>query len=589
MNNRMITGRLVTRTALHVGAGYGDATTDAFVRQDGEGRILIPGTAIAGALRTLATRLSPRLGYGICEALKAEQDRKPTGQPCGCVVCQLFGDVNPGDERERRHTPRAGEAQATAARLWIYDALPENTPSTWVRDGVGIERASRTAHRAERLKFDLETVPAGTGFTLRLELQCPDEGMDEKAVSAEEQLLAAVLAEWVAGRGVIGGRSSRGLGAFELEQVTHRALDLSDKETLFAYLSEDDPWSQAKPDNNWLNRCIRGMKIEQLGAGDDVARCWVRVEADLVAEGPFLTASPATAVEAGFDHGPLLAGGDRDAPMLSGAGLRGTLRAHAERIARTLATRWATDAEGFFDTCPACSPVEGDANAALASCDALLRAAGVPSEEDIEAERLCLACRLFGSPRRGSRLRVEDALLIGEPQYKPQDFLAIDRFTGGGADRFKFDAVSLWQPQFRARLYLENPAPWELGWLALVLRDLAEGLVPLGFGSAKGFGQVQINNWTAAAGFLTADDFPGDLPEPAPAPSDGVYRVLHCQAERNDNHTAWQTLVSAWVDAFVAELKSFERGDKVPRLRADSYFGTPVETLYKREEQTNGR
>ena len=94
----------------------------------------------------------------------------------------------------------------------------------------------------------------------------------------------------------------------------------------------------------------------------------------------------------------------------------------------------------------------------------------------------------LAAPLRGSRLVIEDAALQAgtDPVFKVQDFLAIDRFTGGGRDGAKFDAVGLWRPAFTARLRLENPQAWELGWLALVLRDLAEGWLSVGFGRRQG-------------------------------------------------------------------------------------------------------
>jgi CRISPR/Cas system CMR subunit Cmr4 (Cas7 group RAMP superfamily) len=46
--------------AAHVGTGQDSETTDDLLRRDARGRLLIPGTAIAGALRSLATRLAPR-------------------------------------------------------------------------------------------------------------------------------------------------------------------------------------------------------------------------------------------------------------------------------------------------------------------------------------------------------------------------------------------------------------------------------------------------------------------------------------------------------------------------------------------------
>jgi hypothetical protein len=111
---------------------------------------------------------------------------------------------------------------------------------------------------------------------------------------------------------------------------------------------------------------------------------------------------------------------------------------------------------------------------------------------------------------------------------KVLDFLAIDRFTGGGKGGAKFDALGLWQPGFSVRMQVENPEAWELGWLALVLRDLAEGMFPVGFGGAKGFGRTKIESFCVNYGFITEDDFfgPLELARANTRPSSGLYRLL---------------------------------------------------------------
>ena len=599
MNDRQITVPLVTRTGLHIGVGYGDAVTDAFVRQDAQGRPVIPGTSLAGALRTLATRLAPRLnlksGHPVCKALAGND-----GKPCGCIVCKLFGDVNPGDEANRRRDK--GAEKATAARLWVFDAYPVGDPASWIRDGVGIERAARVAYRQGQIKFDLEVLPPNTEFELRLELQASDGTTD---VDAEEQLLAAVLAEWAAGRGAIGGRTSRGLGALQVKEnapIVYRRFDLSDKDELFAYLSEDDPWPKKVEVTGWLARRVSEIDTAALTteAPNGAACCWVRLTAEIQAIGPFLVNSPVTSAESSFDHAPLLAGGDRDKPLLPGSGLKGALRSQAERIARTLTT-WdvyektaETEQEAAFrQRCPACSPVVGEDEEPLASCDALLKGKHLPSGpvvktvDEVNDEHLCLACRLFGSTRRGSRLRVEDALFVGRPRYKPRDLLAIDRFTGGGADQFKFDAAVLWQPKFQVRLFLENPEPWELGWLLLALRDVHEGLVPLGFGAAKGFGQVRAEKWQVEIGYLTTEDARRlGIPADGKRVQDSLYHVLIIT---NDDLAEWRSVGKRWVEAFVTEAAGFTRDpsdspEALPALTADTYFGTEAEELYPVKE-----
>ena len=268
---------------------------------------------------------------------------------------------------------------------------------------------------------------------------------------------------------------------------------------------------------------------------------------------------------------------------MAGAGLRGVLRSHAERIARTLATLEADGQEAFCKTCPACSPVESRAESPLASCDSLLRKAEVSANEEVVDHQLCLACRLFGSTRRGSRLVVEDALYQPtqqqeKPVLKMLDFLAIDRFTGGGADGAKFDALALWKPAFAFRLYLDNPKSWELGWLELVLRDMVAGWLHVGMGTAKGFGRVKLLNLHRTLGYFSRADI-DDL-------------SLKAEGQRTDDSLYWEmpftlTLDQAkiWADDFrkIVKTDCHRSENGLPPLEVDSYFVGVVDHLYKKE------
>lgn len=552
---RVITGSLVARTAVHIGTGRSSDTTDTLIRRDGAGQPLIPGTAIAGSLRTLLTRLAPQLGGGVCQAL---QDSNAS---CNCDVCHLFGDINPTNEGE-----------AHASHLLVFDApLCSATPTT-IRDGVGIDRATGVAARAAAAKFDLEVLPAGAAFELRMELRSGNE--------QDERLLAAALAEWTAGRAWLGGCAARGLGAFDLQDLRCIERDLDQADQLMAFLRSDEPWREAQEAAGWLTARLDQIKVSSVDA-PATARRWINAEFVLQAEGPLLTNDMTASVISGFDHAPVTASVERwKGPVLPGASLRGVLRSHAERIARTLATLNAGDESEFQRTCPACDPLvrrsEQDPKPALESCDSLLG-----SRKEIDESHLCLACRLFGSARRGSRLIVEDAPFIGDQLVlKMLDFLAIDRFTGGGADGFKFDALALWQPAFHVRLHLDNPEPWELGWLALVLRDLRAGWLSVGYGAAKGFGRVRIadKSWKLRLGFLGHDGLglPGTT-------TSGVYQV----AELNETTKAsWLAQAQDWVRSFNEAVTGTggvrPRCDELP-LPKDTYWGQPVERLYPKE------
>lgn len=575
---RMIMATLKFDTALHIGAGKGDTPTDSPLRRKGDGKIFLPGRALGGSLRTLTTRLAPRFGMQACKALREVISGKQ--ELCGCRVCQLFGELYPNEDD-------AEETGGAASRLWISDAFLQTAdPQTHIRDGVGIGRSTGAAARTA--KFAYEVVPRQAAFNFHLKL------LDDESPAAHEraQLLAATLAEWQAGRGQLGASVARGLGRFHLENLHCMKTNLASADDLIAYLKADDRSVVGTLDSEWL-QCALNEAVEAIDL--PVARGFLTIEFTLALESPFLTNDPLAAMLAGFDHAPLAevaltADHHAGTPMLSGASLRGALRSRAEKIARTLATEhwWrqsrqleatpeAQDRqarENFLAHGPACDPFVKVSGEPLASCDKRL---SIPDEQEVPEGALCLSCQLFGSPRRGSRLFVEDAhwtdLPLGPDTCKVQDFLAIDRFTGGGQEHAKFDAAPLLGARFSARLTLQNPRDWELGWLALILRDLAEGELTLGFGAAKGYGQARATNFKWSFGFLTPNDFPGAaslLVDPQPS---GIYKL--CQASGAVTGwlpESWEAQAQIWVEAFTQRARNFTPDAEWKPFQKDSFF-----------------
>lgn len=114
-----------------------------------------------------------------------------------------------------------------------------------------------------------------------------------------------------------------------------------------------------------------------------------------------------------------------------------------------------------------------------------------------QLENLCPACRVFGASGWRSPVEFTDFVIEenGKCREMTQQFVAIDRFTGGGAEGQKFDAQSAYRPTLSGtislyvnRLNQVGAGEWGLGIIALALRDLMEGDIPLGFGAAKGYG-----------------------------------------------------------------------------------------------------
>jgi hypothetical protein len=173
---------------------------------------------------------------------------------------------------------------------------------------------------------------------------------------------------------------------------------------------------------------------------------------------------------------------------------------------------------------------------------------------------------------------VRDARLLGNmPKAKDwlaQDFLAIDRFTGGGVYGAKFDTAPLLKAQFKGEMILHDPEAWELGWLTLLLRDLYDGRLTIGFGAAKGYGRVKAADMVWHVGYLSTEDhadFPALFIPPAGQP--GLYTVASHPAQ-TWLPEGWLGQAQQWVTDFNTQIHSFKRDNNWRGFDQDTFFGT---------------
>ena len=459
MSKVLIKAVLKAQTQLHVSTGEPGSITDAPLYRRVDGTIVIPGTSIAGCFRSRATHIFQALtGEKPCLTMSETNDQK-SKSVCQCSVCRLFGDIHPDASNEGR----------LSSKLLFHDAEVGQDPVVSIQDGIGIDRNIRTASRESSAKYDFETLPAGTLVSLKIECT----GLTK----LEEKLLAALFSEINEGRIRFGGKSARGLGRMKLEKVNAvRLPGIEELEDFINLLATDDWFSYKSFDmESWYQE--RTASLEVMG----VVPPSLHISGRLNFVEAFLTKDGFRYVGGSFDAIPATVINEgKITTSLPGSTLRGILRFQAERIVRTLATNSSQD---FYWS--VCNPFVEDESRPDVACS---RRKGDDMDKD------CLACWLFGSTNRGSRLKVSDALLVEQGQFFIQDQVAIDRFTGGSSDGKKFDAVVVYQPQYEFELLLEEPELWEIGWLLLVLRDLDEGLVAIGSGSAKGFGFAQLND-----------------------------------------------------------------------------------------------
>jgi len=186
-------------------------------------------------------------------------------------------------------------------------------------------------------------------------------------------------------------------------------------------------------------------------------------------------------------------------PYLPGSSLKGVLRAHCERIARTLQKTLLRDAPPL-----SCNPVKDGRQWGRDdfACNKYFERKDV--KEDIERlakggqpegatifRRSCFICQLFGNTSLAGHLRTADAypLDVDKVHTEERDGVAIDRVFGSVAvGPFQLEVVT--QGEFATRLYLKNFTVAQLGLVALALRDLKAGRVGVGFGKSRGLGQV---------------------------------------------------------------------------------------------------
>ncbi len=161
--------------------------------------------------------------------------------------------------------------------------------------------------------------------------------------------------------------------------------------------------------------------------------------------------------------------------FLPGSSLKGTLRSYCEKIARTVRPEgdqvWCCDpfSPGFCG-----KRLEGNLSAAARYASS------------------CVACRTFGHTGLGSHLAISDAYPNDTPRLEQRDGVAVDRITGAvAAGPFNLEVVT--QGTFQATLRLRNFQLWQVGLLAVALREMGQGRVPIGFGKSKGFGRVSVN------------------------------------------------------------------------------------------------
>lgn len=168
---------------------------------------------------------------------------------------------------------------------------------------------------------------------------------------------------------------------------------------------------------------------------------------------------------------------------LPGSSLKGAIRAHAERIVRTVGSDrpnqesiWANDSTSR----------EKNANKHVDT-----------SSGGRTYQTSSFTEQMFGNTSLASRIRIEDAYSTVPLIIEERNGVAIDRVLGSASNSALFNYQVCTSGKFETRLHLKNFSLAQLGLLGLVLRDLNDGWFAIGFGKSRGLGNVNVEYHSA--------------------------------------------------------------------------------------------
>ncbi|HRJ40280.1 MAG: hypothetical protein KJZ86_08005 [Caldilineaceae bacterium] len=189
----------------------------------------------------------------------------------------------------------------------------------------------------------------------------------------------------------------------------------------------------------------------------------------------------------------------RETVYLPGSSLKGMLRAHCEKIARTVSNtgHQAENGQEYMRRRLSCNPLLDESKNAEGGCgekfSRLWNSKPPTAEEAIHHS--CFVCQLFGNTALASHVRLSDAYPSAEEiaavnRTEERHGVAIDRVYGSVAvGPFQFETVT--RGQFQGTLTVRNFTTPQLGLLGLALRDLQARRISIGFAKSRGLGRIK--------------------------------------------------------------------------------------------------
>lgn len=451
---------LEARSPVAIGEGESDRLGDAPMLLDVGGKPYVPGTTLAGVLRS-RVEAQLRIGAG---ASSVEET----------AFYSVFGG-------------RPGDDDGAPGALSVDDAYLVGEAVTEIRDHVCLEEGAGVA--ADGKKYDREVVAAGSRFALRLEWRT---GRAVGEASKEEQRVVRALLAALEGGIRVGSRTRRGLGdlavsAEPAERWRVASYDLTSGSGLAAWVSKpDSALSPSKSVEALVERF--GWEKEPLPGRDEIVLTLdLRVVDTLLIRAPGRLAGTRKAKgsqgqredSADASHLQRLRAGGEAQAIVSATSLAGALRHRCLAIGEVILRG---------------RGAEADASGRVKELVSLLF-----GQADPEAK---------GQANTGTRkktraglVRIDEAVIEGGSELR-HTRVVIDPWTGGALEGYLFSEDVRVGGKFKLEVAIERgraPARTEaertrfeaaVGLLFLALRDVWEGDMPIGGEVGVGRGVV---------------------------------------------------------------------------------------------------
>ena len=428
----IVRGILVLNTAARIGATDPLSLTDQSILKDHKGNPFIPGTTLAGLLRS---HLHEALGGGAEEAAD---------------VAQILGC-------------RWGNDDEPQSPLIVEDApmIVTNHAGyiTELRDGVKIDERTETAEKHK--KFDMELLPRGTRFQLQFELLLKGNETDLPVMGN----FLWLIQQLEKGEISLGSRTRRGFGRCKATNWSYMDLNLSNIEGVLKWLglNRDMPTGWPAADFQPAEEHRKDYKISNMDADLKIPvanhKAVNRMQIDLVLK-------PSGSIQIGSGgHNA----GEADnvhlhrinqnqniqpEPIISGTTLGGILRKQSLKILNTISENTKQEDVKKF--------IYSLFGPEMSSKEVIPRASRVTTEET--------------------------AMKEGTYKLLRHTRTAIDELAGGALNNMLIQEDPVFGGEINLKWNVIKPSDAETGLCLLLVKDLFTGELPIGGESSIGRG-----------------------------------------------------------------------------------------------------